>query len=350
MKRSEVEEERDMLKRSGYYRRIFESYIFKRKVNNLSFWHTDLKANKLSEEDRRGVELYPMNFAEKTKYNEHRDSDDVIMLNYGGNIGVQYNPNAIAQVALGFYDLYLDSLKSRNKGLQDLYSYSVLIQAKWFVNHGRKVKDNVLLWEYDFPFEMRNYLYPPWRSALAQGQGISVCLRAYKLSKEEQYLNAAKRAFKSFRHLAREHPGGVLDDSEGYTWLEEYIVEPTNHVLNGSIWALWGVRDYAIFTDDNYAWELWHSCVKTLRENLGHYDLGFWTTYDLVKFNPGKQPTMPSSLYYQNLHVVQMQAMYHLTLDPVFKHFEKKWNSQLVNRTNRIVSQIWKTYFKLRWF
>lgn len=197
---------------------------------------------------------------------------------------------------------------------------------------------------------MRNYLYSPWRSALAQGQGISVCLRAYQLSNDEHYLDAAKKAFNSFYFLARKHSGGVLDDSEGYKWLEEYIVKPPNHVLNGFIWALWGVRDYAVYMNDAYAWELWHACLKTLQANLKHFDLGFWTTYDLVKFNPGKLPTMPSSLYYQKLHVLQMRLMYQLTSDPIFDHYQKKWNLQLGNKISRIKSQLWKAYFKLRWF
>lgn len=324
-----------------YLKRIFSSYILNYKNSNLAFWHTPLRINELTDEDLKTLRAYPQNYESKIGMIDTTDNLGVIMLDYKGDIGLQYNPNAIAQLALGYYDKILSG--------EDC-SEEFLTQSVYFLNHGRVVEDDILLWEYNFPFEMRNYLHSPWRSALAQGQGISVCLRAYKLSQEERYLEVAKRAFKSFYYLSREHPGGVLDDSGGHTWLEEYIVEPPNHVLNGFIWALWGVRDYAVFMNDKYAWELWHLCVKTLRENLGHYDLGFWTTYDLVKFNPGRQRTMPSSIYYQNLHVVQMKAMCLLTSGTIFKHYEKRWNSQLTNRFNRIVSQIWKAYFKLRWF
>jgi hypothetical protein len=304
-------------------KRIFSSYILNYKNSNLAFWHTPLRINELTDEDLKTLRAYPQNYESKIGMIDTTDNLGVIMLDYKGDIGLQYNPNAIAQLALGYYDKILSG--------EDC-SEEFLTQSVYFLNHGRVVEDDILLWEYNFPFE------------------ISVCLRAYKLSQEERYLEVAKRAFKSFYYLSREHPGGVLDDSGGHTWLEEYIVEPPNHVLNGFIWALWGVRDYAVFMNDKYAWELWHLCVKTLRENLGHYDLGFWTTYDLVKFNPGRQRTMPSSIYYQNLHVVQMKAMYRLTSDPVFKHYKEKWNAQLINRFNRIVSQIWKAYFKLRWF
>ena len=330
-----------MKKKLGYLKRIISSYVLNSKKSNLTFWHTPLRINKLIDEDLKPLRAYPQNYEAKIDLIKTTDELGVIMLDYKGDIGLQYNPNAIAQLALGYYDKILsgeDCLKE------------FLIQSMYFLNHFRVVEDDILLWEYEFPFEMRNYLYPPWRSALAQGQGISVCLRAYKLSQDERYLEAAEKAFKSFCYLAKEHPGGTLDDSEGYTWLEEYIVETPNHVLNGFIWALWGVRDYAVFMNDKYAWELWHSCVKTLRENLDHYDLGFWTTYDMVNFNLDGQPIMPCSIYYQNLHVVQMKAMYRLTSDLVFKRYEEKWNAQLTNIFSKIVSQIWKTYFKLRFF
>jgi hypothetical protein len=90
--------------------------------------------------------------------------------------------------------------------------------------------------------------------------------------------------------------------------------------------------------------------VKTIVEHLKYYDIGFWTTYDLVQFNPDKHPRMPCSIYYQNLHVQQMQAMYRLTFNPIFKTYEEKWRSQLNNKFYKTLSQFWKVYFKLRWF
>lgn len=341
----------EVSRRLAYYRRIFYAYIFKKKTSNLSFWHTGLATNILKENDKTGVRRYPMNFVQKTAYNTHKDSAGVIMLDYyGGNIGLQYNPNAIAQMSLGFYDLYLDSIERNDEEKREYYKSRFMEQAQWFLNMGRLVMDDILLWEYTFPFEFREYLRAPWRSALAQGQGISVCLRAYQITKDDSYLLSAQKAFNSFRYMAKEHQGGVLDDYNNNIWLEEYIVNPPNHVLNGFIWALWGVRDYAVFFNDNYAWNLWNLCVKTLRENLKSYDLGFWTCYDIVTAHPPKRPTMPCSIYYQRLHITQMKAMYALTGDVVFYDYAQRWESQLLNPLYRILSQMWKCYFKLRWF
>lgn len=328
-----------MYKKIHYLRRILSSYIWHRGGSNLTFWHTRLMVNDLTKEDLTTLRAYPQNYEDKIGRIGTADADGVIMLDYRGELGLQYNPNAIAQLALGYYDRILKGEDCRRE---------FLAQAAYFLNHMRLVPDDILLWEYEFPFEMRNDLHAPWRSALAQGQGISVCLRAFRLTGDETYLHVTHKAFNAFRRLAREHAGGVLDDDRGYLWLEEYIVTPPNHVLNGFIWALWGVRDYAVFFEDSCAWDLWRSCLQTLKKNMHRYDLGFWTSYDLAV--AGHQPVMPSSLYYQNLHVIQMQAMYKLTGDDIFDSYARKWENQLSNSLYRILSQAWKVYFKLRWF
>ena len=329
-----------MTRRLQYLRRILAAYVYSRKTSNLAFWHTPLAVNELTEADLKGCRAYPQDFRQKIGRIHTTDDRGVIMLDYKGDLGLQYNPNAAAQLALGYYDRILDGDDRRAE---------FLTQAGYFLDHGRLV-DGVLLWEYDFPFQMRNELSPPWRSALAQGQGISVCLRAFQVSRDERYLTAARQAYGSFRHAIDDHPGGVLDHSLGRVWLEEYIVTPPNHVLNGFVWALWGVRDYAAFFQDDEAWGLWENGLSTLRENLKHYDLGFWTSYDLVRFNDAPQPVMPCSVYYQNLHVVQMVALHALTGEAVFLEYAVRWRSQLNRALYKWLSQGWKAWFKLRWF
>lgn len=332
-----------MRNRKVYLSRIINAYIFKRNDSNLSFWHTPLSVNELENYDISGVRRYPMNFVAKTDFKNHYDDSGVIMLNYHGTIGLQYNPNAIAQQALGYYDKFLDSRDQEDKD-------SFLAQASYFLENGRAARDGVILWEYNFPFEMRNHLSAPWRSALAQGQAISVLIRAHQVTGNDIYAETARRGYKAFHFLAREHEAGVLDDQDGFIWLEEYILNSPNHVLNGFIWALWGVRDYAVYFNDDHAQNLWEQCLKTLEANLANYDLGFWTSYDWPQGYDKEQPVMPSSIYYQRLHAVQMLAMYNLTGKRIFLEYHKKWQGYLESAWNKMTSQIWKVYFKLRYF
>lgn len=330
-----------MRNRKDYLSRIINAYVLNRHDSNLSFWHTPLSVNELDNEDISGVRRYPMNFIAKTAFKNHCDDDGVIMLNYHGSIGLQYNPNAIAQQALGYFDKYLDDQKDED---------AFLTQANYFLNKGRDVRDGIILWEYNFPFEMRNYLSSPWRSALAQGQALSVLIRAHQVTGNKIYAETAHKGYKAFHSSAREHEAGVLDDQDGFIWLEEYILNPPNHVLNGFIWALWGVRDYAVYFNDDHAHNLWEECLKTLEANLENYDLGFWTSYDWPQGYDKKQPLMPSSIYYQKLHAVQMLAMYNLTDRKIFLKYHKKWQAYLESNWKKMTSQIWKVYFKLRYF
>ena len=326
-----------------YLSRIINAYIINRSDSNLSFWHTPLQANELTEKDLNEVRHYPMNFAAKTAYKNYFDEDGVILLNYYGDLGLQYNPNAVAQQALGYYDKYLDNQRQEDKD-------AFLTQGNYFLKQGRVVKDGILLWEYRFPFEMRNHLSAPWRSALSQGQAISVLIRAHQTTGDEVYAEMARKGYRAFHFLAREHEGGVLDDQAGFAWLEEYIVDPPNHVLNGFVWALWGVRDYAIYFNDDHAGNLWKECLKTLERNLKNYDLGFWTSYDWPQGYDKNLPTMPASFYYQRLHTVQMEAMYNLTGEKVYLHFRNRWQKFYNNRVYKALALLWKSYFKLRYF
>ena len=330
--------------RLHYLRRVLHAYVIRKNTGNLSFWHTPLKANALDEEDLRTVRRYPMNFAAKTAYNAYRDRDGVIMLNYYGRLGLQYNPNAIAQQALGYYDLHLEHPDNPE------HVRSFLAQSRWFLKHGRHVSDGVLLWEYRFPWEGRRFLTAPWRSALAQGQAISVLLRAHRLSGDNAYLEAARRGYNAFRYTGLAHEGGVVSRQNGCAWLEEVIYDPPNHILNGFVWALWGVRDYAVFTNDPHARQLYQDCLRTLEANLCRYDLGFWTCYDLIDGWPKREPVMPASIYYQELHATQMLACFRLTGKKVFRDFYRRWTRYLRSPWRRAVSQLWKSYFKLRYF
>ncbi len=325
-----------MISRLRFLKRIISAYVFSSN-SNLSFWHTPLKVNVI--EDYSELGKYYMNFVEKTKFQGPFDANGTPMLDYKGHLGIQYNPNAIAQYALGYYDLFLET--------QDpAHAQIFLKQADWFVNNIRIVDGDIGLWEYNFDFEYHKGLKAPWRSALAQGQGISVLARAYSLTQDEKYLAVATKAFKSFEHGIDE-PGGVTYvDNDGFTWLEELIFEPPTHVLNGFIWALWGVYDYYLLTKNENALRLFKECVRTLESKLADYDIGFWTVYHLL---PTKLK-MVVSPYYQRLHVVQLQAMAPLAGKEIFNEYADRWDKYYSKWHFRYYAFFRKVLFKLLYY
>ncbi len=121
------------------------------------------------------------------------------------------------------------------------------------------------MWNHDFDWEYRSPLRAPWYSGLAQGQGISLLVRAHKTTGEPVYIDAAERAFGSLLKSTEE--GGVMfTDERGDLWIEEYIVSPPTHILNGFIWAAWGVNDYFLATKNAAARELFGNVPRNLAQ------------------------------------------------------------------------------------
>src|SRR5207247_9782429 len=89
-------------KRLQYYRRVCRAYLLPG-TSQLSFWHDSAELNPNASTHSLGE--YYMAFGEKAKYSGPCDAVGVPLLNYHGQIGMQYNPIAIAQWGLGNYNL-----------------------------------------------------------------------------------------------------------------------------------------------------------------------------------------------------------------------------------------------------
>lgn len=158
----------------------------------------------------------------------------------------------------------------------------------------------------------------PWASAMAQGEGISAYLRYYQITGEEKYLNYAKKAF-HFMHTETSKKGVRRRDENGYLWLEEYPSEPPSYVLNGFIYALFGIYDLYRITKDEKAKQDIEECIRTLKDNIHRYDTGYWSIYDL------RFKELVRYYYQKNVHVPQLEILYRLTGEEVFLKYKKKW-------------------------
>jgi hypothetical protein len=159
-------------------------------------------------------------------------------------------------------------------------------------------------------------------------------------------LETASKAFKAFGQEITK-PGGVtFTDDKGYIWLEELIFNPPTHILNGFIWAMWGIYDYYLLTKNQKAQQLFNESVKTLEENIQRYDIGFWTVYHLL---PTKLK-MVASPYYQRLHIVQLKAMHRLTGKKIFKDYAQKWEMYYSKRCYRYTAFVLKCLFKIFYY
>lgn len=324
-----------MRDRLNYWRRIFKVYLTKTQ-SYLTFWHEEPAVNDQFKKDELGE--YYMTFFDKAKYAGPKDSDGVILFDYYGSIGRQYNPVAISQYGLGNFNLYL-----RNRSQENLIIAKQ--QGDWLVKNLETNEKGVKVWLHHFEWTYKERLKNPWYSALSQGNGISLLTRLYQETKDEKYLNAAKEAFKAM--LIEIKDGGVkFVDDAGDIWIEEYIMDRPTHVLNGFIWALWGVWDYYLITKDSAALSLFQTCLKTMIKNLPRYDAGFWSLYDLSK----QAMKMVASDFYHRLHIVELKIMHRLTGEPIFDIYAKKFQGYYGNKFKKKFALIYKAVFKIFYF
>lgn len=304
--------------------------------SQLTFWHDHPEINPQSSFAEIGE--YYMPFFQKAHYPGHHDKDGIPMLDYHGQIGRQYNPIAVAQWGLGNYNLLR---RTGNQLCRDKF----LAAAEWLRTELHPNLFGVPVWNHLFDWEYRSRLISPWYSGLAQGQGISLLVRAYNETLEPKYLNAAESAFRSFQKETYE--GGVcFTDADGDLWFEEYIVSPPTHILNGFLWAVWGVYDYFLATGDSAAKSLFARAIETLHKNLHRYDLGFWSLYE----QSGTRLPMIASPFYHRLHIVQLRITASMTGDQLFAQYADKWESYMQSRTKRTRALCLKGAFKLCYY
>jgi hypothetical protein len=279
-----------------------------------------------------------MVFDRKASYCSPCDPEGIPMLDYHGNVGVQYNPIAIAQWGLGNHTLF------RRTGLGGP-GRKFVKAADWLCQNLEPNSVGVWVWNHHFDWDYRQTLKAPWYSALAQGQGISLLVRAHRETRNAAYFEAAERAFASL--LSPVEAGGVqFVDSHGDVWLEEYIVHPPTHILNGFIWAAWGAYDYYLATADSSAHDLFYRCAQTLLRNLGRYDAGYWSLYELS----GSRLKMLASPFYHRLHIVQLRVMSRITGVSKFSRIADEWEAYSRKRSNLARAVCYKSAFKLCYY
>jgi heparosan-N-sulfate-glucuronate 5-epimerase len=323
-----------LAKRAAYYRRIFSAYLT-RGQSQLTFWQTptlnpNLRTDSLGE--------YYMTFFEKADYPGVYDESGIPLLDYRGDVGLRYNPIAIAQYALGNYNLL-------NRTGDERRRIATTRASDWLVSNLEENEFGVLVWNHHFDWEYRTPLKDPWYSALAQGQALSALVRAHAMTSDPKYLETAERGFDAFTKLL--HEGGVTYvDPEGYYWLEETIVDPPTHILNGFLWASWGLYDLHLHTGNERARELFDESVRTLVDKLVTFDAGFWSLYE----QSGTRLRMLTSPFYHRLHIVQLEVMARLTGEPTFGAMAARWERFAESGWRKALALGHKSAFKLLYY
>lgn len=225
----------------------------------------------------------------------------------------------IFQYGLGAYDLYLQTN-----------------DEKYFTKFKQCLNWAVANQQENGAWDTFSHRYPqnPY-SAMAQGEGTSLLLRGYKELGDEKYLASAKKAI-DFMLMSVED-GGTTVYKDNMVFLAEYVHKPI--VLNGWIFALWGLRDYTLVDRDKRYADLYTRSYETLKEYLPKFSCRYWSMYSL--------DDMITSPFYHRLHIAQLNVMYQITDNPVFKEYEIKWQKYSNKRLYKTMAFIRKAFQKI---
>jgi heparosan-N-sulfate-glucuronate 5-epimerase len=218
---------------------------------------------------------------------------------------------SLAQLALGWSERALDG---ERQALPELERCCDLLRARG------ETGGATIRWPY--AVALRKYgVDPPWHSAMAQAQAASAFTRAYCATGTTEYAELAQKAIQ---------PLLEPDDSDLVSWVDEGPIleevggaSPRSPVLNGWIFALWGLRDVALAFERTDAARLYELSVECLVRKLPEYDVGWWTKYSLF---PHPVPDLAKPFYHR-LHTTQIEIMFVLTDRAEFRDAALRWRT-----------------------
>jgi heparosan-N-sulfate-glucuronate 5-epimerase len=184
-------------------------------------------------------------------------------------------------------------------------------------------------------------LDPPWVSAMAQGEIASLLTRIHLETGEDRYAEAALRATKTLWLPSTE--GGTQAEVDGHQVLEEYPTAIPSAVLNGWIFAIWGLYDVAVGLRDVEARELFESTTDSLAALIDRYDNGYWSCYDLY---PRRLRNLASPSYHL-LHIRQLTALNLLAPRPSITAAIARFETYRAHAVNRRRAMAEKIVFRL---
>lgn len=245
--------------------------------------------------------------------------------------GVSHGVSAtnLAQHALGWYDRALHS----ESGAADAF-----LAACERLRRAGELSDVGLVWRYEVAVA-KYRRSSGWYSAMAQGQAASAFVRAYQSTGSEHWAAAARAAITP---LLRETDLGLVRVDEAGPILEECPSDPPSSILNGWLYALWGLRDVSVVLCDEHAARMFSESTLAASSSLSRFDVGWWSLYSLYPaFADVATP------FYHRIHVAQLRATARLSGRLEFESAADAWQSY-VRRPAEVRAIGTKVYRALR--
>jgi len=172
---------------------------------------------------------------------------------------------------------------------------------------------------------LRRYDLPEgWISGMTQGLVMSVLARAHQWTGQSEYARALPLASRVLE-ISRAVGGVRVEMPRGGLFFEEAPAQKDYHILNHTVFALFGLYDAWRVLNDARLGALFQQGLDGITSSLADYDTGYWSLYE-----NGSRPTLENhfrlaSPAYHALHVAELQAVYLITGQELFKRYATRW-------------------------
>jgi len=285
-------------------------------LNGKSVLHVNQGIGKIYSKEH--IKGYYNDLSEKARWQDFDNSGIPLVLRDDGSR--LYFPIAISQYGLGVYDIYL---MTGNRA----YLKKFINIANWLL----KKQDHKGGWD---TIETLGCKY----SAMAQGEGSSVLVRAYQETKEVSLLIGAQKAIDLM--ITSINDGGTAEYQNNKVYFQEYADHNLWTVLNGWIFSIFGLYDITKISSENKYKDLLYKTLSTLKEDINYYDCSYWSYYDRSKHL--------SSPFYHNLHIAQLRVLYDLFGIELFLETANKWQGYNLSSIKKYRAIITKIYQKIK--
>jgi hypothetical protein len=276
-----------MLKKLKYGLSRFKSEL----IGKTDYWHTTMNSRNYSLHGE--IDKYYVDISEKGKYPfKTQNNIPIVKINEQDLI----LPVTVLNYGLGLIDLFSDN----NTDL----SYKIKSVSNWLIENQTQNG----FWS--TPIKDATYnLSENWLSGMVQGLAISFFIRGtyHKILSYDEIKNSLDLALKTMLS------DKIVNHSVNGEIIEEYGGTKTN-VLNGFIFAIYGLADYGKFTGD---FSFFHRFEKSLYNILPVYDYYSWSYYDSKK--------LIASRFYHELHIEMLRSMYFFTRKEKYNEYYRKW-------------------------
>ena len=204
----------------------------------------------------------------------------------------RYHPKLMMQYALVHWDLHLITA--------DIYHREAFLkQANWLVKHQCIIGEKAGGWIAS-PLAGTRAI-ASCLSAGIQGMGLSMLVRAYQLTHQNVFREAAYRVVRTFESDVLD--GGISTPvGEKGLFFQDVAAYPASHQLCGFLFAVLGLYDYLSLTGDPLVVQLIQRSLVTMHSLLDEFDMGYWTRSDLLS----GELASPTDL---TLQIVLLQAL-----------------------------------------